>query len=176
MKSYDLSQPTAPSQKFNIIPKKVFLTSGVGTHRDELISFELALRDAKIEKFNLVPVSSILPPGCKIVSIEDGLKEMHPGQIAFCVMARKTSNETGKKIFASIGVAIPEDDSLHGYIAEYSGECKENLEDIGRHAEDMASYMVKTAFGIESIKTFNVTKTADVRGYTTVIATAVFVF
>ena len=37
-----------------MIPKKVFFTKGVGTHKDYLQSFELALRDAGIEKFNLV--------------------------------------------------------------------------------------------------------------------------
>lgn len=47
------------------VPKKVFFTKGVGTHRDKLTSFELALRDAGIERSNLVMVSSILPPIAK---------------------------------------------------------------------------------------------------------------
>ena len=55
-----------------LIPRKVFFTSGVGTHPEHLESFEVALRDAGIEKFNLVTVSSILPPNCDIVSGEEG--------------------------------------------------------------------------------------------------------
>ena len=39
-----------------LLPKKVFFTSGAGTHREQLNSFELALRDAGIEKCNLVSV------------------------------------------------------------------------------------------------------------------------
>ena len=49
-----------------MVPKKVFFTKGVGKHKDELQSFELALRNAGIEKSNLVKVSSIIPPKCKI--------------------------------------------------------------------------------------------------------------
>ena len=45
------------------VPKKIFFTKGVGNHKEELHSFELALRNAGIEKSNLVYVSSIFPPG-----------------------------------------------------------------------------------------------------------------
>jgi len=61
---------------YDFVPKKIFFTKGVGTHRDELHSFERALRDAGIEKCNLVQVSSIFPPGCKSISKIQGLKEL----------------------------------------------------------------------------------------------------
>jgi len=154
------------------LPKKVFFTSGVGRHKDALVSFELALRDAGIEKFNLVTVSSIYPPGCEIVTKEEGLKELFPGQIVFCVMSRMTSCERGKKIFASVGAAIPDTPTLNGYLTEYHGYC--NGEE-GKHAEEMAAYMLKTAFDTEPAKTFSVTATAEVEDYTTVVAAAVFV-
>ncbi|MEM0350500.1 MAG: arginine decarboxylase, pyruvoyl-dependent [Archaeoglobaceae archaeon] len=157
-----------------LLPRKVFFTLGVGKHPDQLVSFELALRDAGIEKFNLVTVSSIFPPGCEIVTKEEGLKDLYPGQIVFCVMSRMTSCEAGKKIFASIGVAIPENPNLNGYLTEYHGYC--NGEE-GRHAEEMAAYMLRTAFDIEPAKTFNITAIAEVgeNEYTTVLAAAVFV-
>ncbi|AAB89629.1 predicted coding region AF_1630 [Archaeoglobus fulgidus DSM 4304] len=80
-----------------LVPREVFFVSGIGRHHDELVSFELALRDAGIERFNLVPVSSILPPGCKVVDREDGLRKLRAGEIVFCVMARHTSDEEGKE-------------------------------------------------------------------------------
>ena len=52
----------------NFIPNQMFFTKGVGIHKDRLASFEAALRDAGIEKSNLVYVSSIFPPNCKIIS------------------------------------------------------------------------------------------------------------
>ena len=49
------------------IPEKIFLTKGVGTHKERLASFELALRDAGIASCNLVYVSSIVPPNCAVL-------------------------------------------------------------------------------------------------------------
>ena len=71
-------------------PKEIFFTKGVGSHKDELQSFERALRDAGIEKCNLVTVSSIFPPGCKIISRSKGLKKLLPGSITFCVLRIST--------------------------------------------------------------------------------------
>jgi len=85
-----------------MIPTKMFFTKGVGTHKDRLASFEAALRDAGIEKSNLVYVSSILPPSCKIVSREEGLKNLSAGQITFCVMARIETNEPNRLVSAAI--------------------------------------------------------------------------
>ncbi len=163
--------------QLRLVPKKVFFTCGSGSHEDELVSFELALRDAGIERFNLVPVSSIYPPGCEVIGREDGLKELFPGQIVFCVMARHSSNKAGERIFASIGAAIPSDNAVHGYLTEYHGTIDECKKDPGEHAEEMAAYMLKTAFGIEPATTKSVTSVAEVEDgkYTTVVAAAVFV-
>jgi len=68
-----------------MVPKKVFFTKGVGRHKDSLQSFERALRDAGIEKCNLVNVSSIMPPEIKIMPKSEGLSLLAPGQITFCV-------------------------------------------------------------------------------------------
>jgi len=156
-----------------LVPKKVFFTTGIGVHEDPLVSFELALRDAGIERFNLVTVSSIFPPQCEIVEMDEGMRDLYPGQVVFCVMAKETSSVENKKIYATIGCAIPEDPSLHGYLTEYHGEY--NGEDVGRRAEQNARYMLETAFGVKAGRTFNVTRVADVRETTTVLSAAVFV-
>ncbi len=155
-----------------LIPKKVFFVSGAGKHKDPLVSFELALRDAGIEKFNLVPVSSILPPGCEFVDKKEGLSQLKPGQIVFTVMAKYTSNEKGKKIFASIAAAKPEDETKNGYVAEHSGEWYEGASD---HAEEIASYLVESAFNTKATKKLSVHKVAEVEDYTTVVSAAVFI-
>ena len=73
------------SDPMTYIPKIMFFTKGRGTHKDYLTSFELALRDASISDLNLVSVSSIKPPQCKIVNKEEGRKYLIPGQIVFTV-------------------------------------------------------------------------------------------
>ncbi len=59
-----------------IIPQRMFFTKGVGYHRNKLQSFELALRACGIEQCNLVSVSSIFPPDCRIIPKEKGIQEL----------------------------------------------------------------------------------------------------
>src|SRR3989344_6875626 len=99
------------------VPTKIFFTKGVGIHKDKLASFEVALRQAGIEKCNLVTVSSIFPPHCKIISKEEGVKLLSPGEITFCVMARVESNEPNRLIASSVGLAIPKDTNNYGYLS-----------------------------------------------------------
>ena len=130
-------------------PTKIFFTKGVGKHKDYLQSFELALRSAGIEKCNLVMVSSIFPTNCKLISSNDGLKQLEPGQITFCVMARNFTNEPNRLIASSIGVAIPVDiGNQYGYISEHHpfGETEKHS---GEYAEDLAATMLATTLGIE---------------------------
>lgn len=131
-----------------MVPKKIFFTKGLGVHKDRLASFELALRDAGIEKCNLVMVSSIFPPNAKIISKEDGLKLLQPGQVTFCVMARNDTNEPNRLVSASIGIAIPKDANHYGYLSEHHtyGEVAKKS---GEYAEDLAATMLATTLGIE---------------------------
>src|ERR1700731_988777 len=62
------------------IPKRVFLTRGVGVRRQQLSAFEYALRDADIEQQNLVSVSSILPPQCELIPRSAGIEALSPGR------------------------------------------------------------------------------------------------
>jgi arginine decarboxylase len=130
-----------------MIPKKVFFTKGVGIHKDKLASFELALRDAGIEKCNLVYVSSIFPPGCEIVSKEEGVKLLKPGQITFCVMAKNETNEPNRLIASAIGLAVPTDKNTYGYLSEHH-TFGETSKKAGEYAEDLAATMLATTLGI----------------------------
>ncbi len=130
------------------VPKKVFFTSGAGTHRYRLTSFELALADAGINGFNLVGVSSILPPGCEIVDRNEGARELAEGQIVHAVMSRKDGKAGGERITATVGCAFPEDRSIRGYISEFmAGD--EPLERSVAMAEDLAVEMLAASLGVE---------------------------
>uniref|UniRef100_A0A7V3ZUE4 Pyruvoyl-dependent arginine decarboxylase AaxB n=1 Tax=candidate division WOR-3 bacterium TaxID=2052148 RepID=A0A7V3ZUE4_UNCW3 len=179
-----------------MVPKRVFFTKGVGKHKDKLSSFEAALRDAGIAQFNIVQVSSILPPGCKIISKQQGLRYIVPGEIIFCVMSTNATNEPHRLIAASIGVAIPRDKNQYGYLSEYHsfGESENRA---GEYAEDLAAQMLATTLGVEFdpntsyderkeiwkisgkiYRTMNITQTAigDKNGlWTTVVACAVLI-
>lgn len=178
-----------------MVPKQLFFTKGVGRHKEELRSFELALRDAGIEKCNLVQVSSIIPPKCNIIARKQGLAELVPGQITFCVLAKCSSDEFSRLIASSIGCAIPNDINLYGYLSE-NHAFGQTEKVSGDYAEDQAAAMLASTLGIEFdeekswdekkevyrisdkiVRTTNTTQSAIVkRGYSTVLAAAVFLF
>jgi len=139
-----------------VVPKRSFLTKGVGRHKEYLSSFELALRSAGIARFNLVPVSSIFPPKCKLISRNTGLQMLYDGQIVFCVMSRNSTNEPNRLISSSIGLAIPQDRRMYGYLSEHHAYGQTERK-AGEYAEDLAAGMLATTLGIE----FDVEKSYD---------------
>jgi len=181
----------------DMVPKRIFLTKRHGTHKERLTSFELALRDAGIAAQNLVRVSSIFPPNCKLIPRALGLKYLSPGEVTFAVVAENSTREPHRLTAASIGLAIPSDRTTYGYLSEHHsfGE-KEDL--AGDYAEELAAEMLATTLNVEFdpdrswdekkeiyrisnkiVRTMNVTQSAvgDKRGlWTTVIAAAILIF
>ncbi|MFO0775606.1 MAG: arginine decarboxylase, pyruvoyl-dependent [Nitrospiraceae bacterium] len=178
-----------------MVPTHLFLTRGVGVHREKLASFEQALRSAGVAYCNLVSVSSILPPDCKIVPRKRGEQLLNPGEITFCVMARSETNERNRLVSASIGLAIPTDRHSYGYLSEHHAH-GETDEETGEYTEDLAAQMLATTLGVEFdpnsawkereqvfkmggkiVRTLNNTQSAIGKAdrWTTVVALAVFI-
>ena len=178
------------------IPRFAFMTKGVGKAKERLTSFELALRDAQISQFNLVRVSSIFPPGCKLIPIKQGIDKLQPGEIVYCVLSDSSTNEPHRLLASSVGLAIPKDPTKYGYISEHHsfGEVDSKA---GYYAEDLAAGMLATILGIEFdpdksydekrdiwkmskeiVKTMNCTQSAigDKKGlWTSVVAGVIFI-
>ena len=153
------------------VAKNIFLTKGVGKHRERLSSFELALRNAGIAACNIVRVSSIFPPSCKLIS-----REPH------------------RLIAAGVGLALPADKSMYGYLSEHHS-FGESEEIAGEYTEELAAEMLATTLNVEFdpdlswdekkevyrisnkiVRTMNITQSAvgDKRGlWTTVLAAAI---
>ncbi|MBU1275424.1 MAG: arginine decarboxylase, pyruvoyl-dependent [Proteobacteria bacterium] len=131
-----------------LVPKYIYLTKGKGEHKEKLASFELALRAAGIASQNLVHVSSIFPPDCQLINRQKGESMLVPGQILFCVMARNETNESHRLISSSIGLALPTDRTLHGYLSEHKGY-GQSAKVSGDYAEDLAAEMLASTLGID---------------------------
>jgi len=181
----------------DMVPKRIFLTKGVGKHRERLTSFELALRDAGIAAQNLVRVSSIFPPNCKMITRKDGLSYLDPGQVTFAVVAENSTREPHRLLASSIGVAIPADRNVYGYLSEHHS-FGETEDAAGDYAEELAAEMLATTLDVEFdpdkswdekkqiyrlsnkiVRTMNMTQSAvgDKKGRgTTVIAAAILIF
>ena len=176
------------------LPKQIFLTRGVGRHREQLSSFELALRTAGIAACNLVRVSSIFPGGCKLISRTDGLRKLSPGEVIFAVMSENATREPHRLIASSIGLALPADKRVYGYLSEHHSFGQTD-EEAGEYAEELAAEMLATTLDVEFdsdkswdekkeiyrisnkiVRTMNITQSAvgDKRGkWTTVITAAI---
>lgn len=180
----------------DLVAKKLFLTKGRGVHEDRLTSFEYALRDAGIAGTNIVLISSIFPPGAKLVPKAEGLKLIRPGQVLFTIYSRNQTNEPHRLISASVGIAQPSDQKRYGYLSEYEAY-GQNEKQAGDYAEDIAAQMLASSLGIkfeldkswdekrqqwkisgQIYKYMNITQTAvgDTKGrWTTVFAAAVLI-
>jgi arginine decarboxylase len=176
------------------LPKQIFLTKGVGKHKEQLSSFELALRSAGIAACNLVPVSSIFPAGCKLIGRRKGLDKLSPGEVIFAVMSKNSTREPHRLIASSVGLALPADKRAYGYLSEHHSFGQTD-EEAGDYAEELAAEMLATTLNVEFdsdkswdekkeiyrisnkiVRTLNVTQSAvgDKRGHwTTVIAAAI---
>ena len=181
----------------DMVPKRIFLTKGVGKHKERLTSFELALRDAGIAAQNLVRVSSIFPPNCKLLNRAQGLKHLNPGEVVFAVVAENSTREPHRLVASSIGLARPADSKTYGYLSEHHS-FGETDQVAGDYAEELAAEMLATTLDVEFdpdkswdekkevyrlsnkiVSTSNITQSAvgDTTGlWTTTIAAAILIF
>ena len=172
---------------------RIFLTKGVGKHRERLSSFELALRNAGIAACNIVRVSSIFPPNCRLISRSEGLKISGSGR-SFTVISENSTAPGARLIAASIGLALPADKPMYGYLSEHHS-FGETEEVAGEYAEELAAEMLATTLNVEFdpdfswdekkevyrisnkiVRTMNITQSAvgDKRGlWTTVLGAAI---
>lgn len=140
----------------DLVAKKLFLTKGKGVHEDKLTSFEYALRDAGIAGTNLVLISSIFPPHAKLISRNEGLKLIRPGQILFTIYSKNQTNEPHRLIASSVGIARPKDPARYGYLSEHES-FGQSEKTAGDYAEDVAAQMLASSLGIR----FDIDKSWD---------------
>ena len=93
------------------------LSSSLGSGSTELNSFDSALLKSSVGNYNLVRVSSILPPN---MTQKDSI-DLSEGSILHTAYTSISSNVMHKTISSAVSVGIPLDDSSIGVIMEYSG-------------------------------------------------------
>ena len=140
-----------------LLPKKIFFTRGIGRGETQLQSFEHALRDADIAPYNLVSVSSMLPPYAEIIDKSEGIKLLSYGQILFTVLARNSSNELNRMISSAIGFAVPADRGKWGYLSEHHS-FGQTENDSGHFAEKLAAEMLASTMGLDEHLTWDENK------------------
>jgi arginine decarboxylase len=120
-------------------PKALSLVAGHGEGGTELNAFDRALRDAGIADLNFIRVTSIVPPGARVIE----LASYPPGILMPAVFARIASTRPGDVITAALGVGLSREH--HGVIMEYSGHVNRAA------AEDTARQMVVEGFAMRGL-------------------------
>ena len=120
-------------------PKALSLVAGHGEGGSELNAFDRALRDAGVADLNFIRVTSIVPPGARLID----LPSYPPGILLPAVFARIASTRPGDVITAALGVGLSRE--RHGVVMEYSGH-------VGRgDAEEAARQMVVEGFAMRGL-------------------------
>lgn len=110
------------SFKTNMI---IQITSGTGTGPTELAAFDAALNAAGVANYNLIHLSSVIPPNAKIDIYKGPVKDL-PGQWGdrlYVVMADKRVNTPNSEAWAGIGWAYDKTTGK-GMFAEHTGSSK----------------------------------------------------
>lgn len=108
------------------LPNKIILTSGIGIGRTKLNAFDNALLNAGIGNFNLLKVSSIVPPAAKVFYLSTNNREKilpKIGSIVPTVYSSVFSKKVGEKITVALAITIPKNyKDCNGLIFEFSGK------------------------------------------------------
>jgi len=165
-------------------PSKVILTSGSGRAFKKLVSFEMALRDAKIARFNLIQVSSILPPNIVPSYNIEELELIQSGSIVPCVLSRCEFDNTSKEweegiISSAIGIAYDDkyvSENNYGFLSEFHKDWITEKE-CGIEAEEIAKEMLFTIKGDIEFRSMYISKGVEAQKgfWTTVVSAAILV-
>lgn len=119
------------------VPNRYALVAGAGDAESGLNAFDRALQAAEGGQFNLVKVTSILPPGAR-PGTTDGLPV---GGVIFAAIGSEMSHHPGTLISAAVAVGIPQDPTQPGAIMEGhfhcpAAEAEERVRRMARRALD----------------------------------------
>lgn len=118
---------------------KIIISSGVGEGNTQLSAFDAALWDAGIANYNLLKLSSVIPPKSEIEIKEytkNGTDDF--GNRLYVVMAEKRESEAGREAWAGVGWVQAKDG--RGLFVEHSGS---NQEEVIRLIKQSLTDMVK---------------------------------
>ncbi len=109
---------------------QIRVSTGAGAGRTRLAAFDAALRAAGVADFNLVRLSSMIPPGSTVSEHPAGtgfrLVGGH-GDLLYCVYAGAYADEPGTEAWAGLAWSTHEDGSGSGIFVEHSGATEDQV-------------------------------------------------
>lgn len=117
------------------------VSSGVGEGRTQLAAFDAALRSAGVENFNLIRLSSVIPPGSDVLTCAPGAQLRGGfGDPLYCVYAAGWATKPGSQAWAGVGWSRHDDGSGAGLFVEHTGVSQEEVRRrLAETLDDMAA-------------------------------------
>jgi arginine decarboxylase len=154
--------------------KRVVLTAGTGVGGSSLNAFDNALRNAGIADFNLIKVSSIVPPGVPVCRLRVGTQPVRgEGLMVPTIYADMESVEIDAEVAVAVGAGIPTvDDSAAGIV--FVSYCAGRRKDAEHAVEEMVREgMEEKRAGLHEIAVASAHAVVE-RPWTAVVAAALF--
>jgi arginine decarboxylase len=115
-------RPAAPAS-FGTIT----LAAGIGCGPTCLAAFDTALLDAGVANYNLICLSSVIPPGSRIERRRWHTPFQAWGQRLYCVLSQAREDRPGHTAHAGIGW-VRDDEGGHGLFVELHDHDRDHLE------------------------------------------------
>lgn len=132
----------------------ITLTKGTGTGETKIAAFDAALFDAGIANYNLIRLSSVIPPNSKIKITKAEIKPDEFGHKLYVVYASQIENEIGKDAWAGIGWVLAEAEDGRGLFTEHEGHSQHEVENlITETLTSMVKYRPETYSAVEYVTT-----------------------
>lgn len=118
------------------------ISCGVGTGRTALSAFDAALRDAGVADFNLVRLSSVIPPHSRVIDVH-GRHQLTGGHgdLLYCVYAVDVATQPDESVWAGVAWSLARDGCGAGLFVEHTAPTKAALEhDLAASLDDMSRH------------------------------------
>jgi arginine decarboxylase len=106
---------------------EIRIASAVGRGPTPLAAFDAALRNAGIENYNLIALSSVIPPGAVLIRSRFCSSPGEYGHRLYIVMARHGATRLGEEAWAGLGWT-QEPESGRGLFVELHGSSRREVE------------------------------------------------
>lgn len=110
----------------NFLAGHFLICTGSGEGITTLNALDQALLNAGVGNFNLLRVTSILPPRCQYIESIQAVS-IPFGSFVPCAYASLTSQSKGERISSAVACAIPQKSTVPGVIMECSDFTEERL-------------------------------------------------
>jgi arginine decarboxylase len=132
----------------------ITVTTGTGKGETAIAAFDSALLEAGIANYNLIRLSSIIPPGSVIERQKAVTKPDEFGHKLYLVYASQIEQAAGKEAWAGIGWVMAADGSGKGLFTEHeAGSEKEVRNLITKTLTHMVASRPEAYGNIESVVT-----------------------